>query len=335
VSEAVKLSHATGLPADSPSIQQGIAMPVLPTTSARVQQVAKELGIAPDNPDVQTAIRFSSITGLQPTNPELLKALGLLPYSQYTTPTKEGMTQTQGTKYYGSDGSIATIGNNDTLSITDSRGKTTWYQKHQNDNEHINTKTYKNAETNSTATTHKQSIVVQNDKGQTVATLHLQTPAQTSNSSNTNNNSSSSGTIIDFYPPGIPKSSIPKMNEDLYILKTQLVPPVVPIGSACPLCDKPMKSATSSSKACGCPNLGNQRAKHEKENCTRPNTYSNNSSNSNSSNTFAPSLQDNMFTSSYDGAYTKSPNTKEQPFDYRTLPHTFDPIPMLNSFAKF
>lgn len=306
-------------------------MPVLPTTSARVQQVAKELGLAPDNPDVQTAIRFSSITGLQPTNPELLKALGLLPYSQYTTPTKEGMTQTQGTKYYGSDGSIATIGNNDTLSITDGRGKTTWYQKHQNDNEHINTKTYKNTETNSTATTHKQSIVVQNDKGQTVATLHVKNPSQSSSDSSSSS-SSSSGTIIDFYPPGVSKASIPKMNEDLYILKTQLVPPVVPIGSACPLCDKPTKSATSSSKACGCPNLGNQRAKHEQENCTRPNASS---LFSKAAFQVAPTLQDNMFTSSYDGAYSKSSTTKELPFDYRTLPHTFDPIPMLNSFAKF
>jgi len=78
-----------------------------------VQQVAKELGLAPDNPDVQTAIRFSSITGLQPNNPELLKALGLLPYSQYTTPNKEGMTSMQGQQYYGANGSVATIGNND------------------------------------------------------------------------------------------------------------------------------------------------------------------------------------------------------------------------------
>jgi len=333
VSESVKLSHATGLPADSPSIQQAATMPVLPKTSDRVQQVAKEIGLAPDNPDVQTAIRFSSITGLKANNPELLKALGLLPYSQYTTPIKEAMgqdslpsgnraqgaqsrpAQSRPVQYYGADGSVATIGNNNTLSITDARGKTTWYQKHQNDSEHITTKTYKNADTNSTATTHQQSIVVQNDKGQTIATLHLGADSR----SQTPQKQEASGTIVDFYPPGVSKASIPKLTEDLYILKTQLVPPVVPVGSACPLCDKPMKFATSSSKACGCPNLGNQRVKFETEN--RPQ--------------IRDQSQDNMFTASYDGAYEKSSVTKEKPFDYRTLPHTFDPIPMLNSFAKF
>jgi hypothetical protein len=90
-----------------------------------------------------------------------------------------------------------------------------------------------------------------------------------------------------------------------------------------------MKSANASSKACGCPNLGNQRAKHEKENCPQTATRDQ------LGQTPTPTIQDNMFTSSYDGAYNKSPVTKEQPFDYRTLPHTFDPIPMLNSFAKF
>ena len=36
-------------------------------------------------------------------------------------------------------------------------------------------------------------------------------------------------------PPGIPKSQIPQGKEDLYILKTQIVPPVCP---ACPACER-------------------------------------------------------------------------------------------------
>jgi hypothetical protein len=69
----------------------------------------------------------------------------------------------------------------------------------------------------------------------------------------TNANNNSYGT--DYYstlPPGIPKSQIPAGDEDLYILKSQIVPPVCPVcpvlaanadkdESKCPPCPAPQR----------------------------------------------------------------------------------------------
>ncbi len=49
--------------------------------------------------------------------------------------------------------------------------------------------------------------------------------------SNSSSSSSSSSSYDKYLPPGIPKSDIPPGDEDLYILKSQVVPPVCP---ACP-----------------------------------------------------------------------------------------------------
>lgn len=70
----------------------------------------------------------------------------------------------------------------------------------------------------------------------------------TSNTNPTNNMTATSSTSTDYYPPnpadyssslppGIPKRLIPAGEEDLYILKSQVVPPVCPacpVSSACP-----------------------------------------------------------------------------------------------------
>ena len=67
------------------------------------------------------------------------------------------------------------------------------------------------------------------------------------------NNSASSSTSTDYsasLPPGIPKSMIPKGQEDLYILKSEVVPPV------CPACPEPIVQCPDSfdpSKIPPCP----------------------------------------------------------------------------------
>jgi hypothetical protein len=59
------------------------------------------------------------------------------------------------------------------------------------------------------------------------------TPIQSSDSS-----LAYDGPYSDYYnslPHGIPRSQIPLGKEDLYILKSQIVPPVFPVGGACPV----------------------------------------------------------------------------------------------------
>lgn len=51
-------------------------------------------------------------------------------------------------------------------------------------------------------------------------------------------------------PPGIPKSMIPPGQEDLYILKSEVVPPVCP---ACPACNLQSKSSSSDASSEKCP----------------------------------------------------------------------------------
>jgi hypothetical protein len=70
---------------------------------------------------------------------------------------------------------------------------------------------------------------------------------------NTNSNSTSSGygtTYSSTLPPGIPASQIPPGQEDLYILKSEIVPPVCP---ACPSCESSFSSNNKQSKCPPCP----------------------------------------------------------------------------------
>lgn len=71
---------------------------------------------------------------------------------------------------------------------------------------------------------------------------------------NPTDNSSGGGAsnLMDAYGPGIPRSQIPKGEEDLYILKSQIVPPVCP---ACPTVSScPRKEPCPACPACArCP----------------------------------------------------------------------------------
>lgn len=66
------------------------------------------------------------------------------------------------------------------------------------------------------------------------------------------NGGGSGSNLMEAYGPGIPKSQIPKGEEDLYILKSQIVPPVCP---ACPTVSScPRKEPCPACPACArCP----------------------------------------------------------------------------------
>lgn len=57
-------------------------------------------------------------------------------------------------------------------------------------------------------------------------------------------------------PKGIPKSKIPKGQEDMYILKSEIVPPVCPACPACPACPKPICPKPDPSQCPPCPAPG-------------------------------------------------------------------------------
>lgn len=57
-------------------------------------------------------------------------------------------------------------------------------------------------------------------------------------------------------PHGIPKSKIPKGQEDLYILKSEIVPPVCPACPACPECPRPICPKPDDSQCPPCPAPG-------------------------------------------------------------------------------
>lgn len=62
----------------------------------------------------------------------------------------------------------------------------------------------------------------------------MTTSGSSSSSKNSYSSANSSGKYNDSLPPGIPRSQIPPGQEDLYILKSEVVPPVCP---ACPTCN--------------------------------------------------------------------------------------------------
>ena len=57
-------------------------------------------------------------------------------------------------------------------------------------------------------------------------------------------------------PHGIPHSKIPKGQEDLYILKSEIVPPVCPACPACPECPRPVCPKPDDSQCPTCPAPG-------------------------------------------------------------------------------
>jgi len=148
--------------------------------------------------------------------------------SHKNSKSKTGVTAT----YYGKDGNSATIviyNGIASVKVVDSSGKATIYssenpqiKKYTDDDKHKNDK-HKTSE-------HK------NQTGTDYATAYAD--AHKGNSSPLN----SAGKYSSVLPAGISKSQIPRGHEDLYILKSQVIPPV------CPVC--PIATAATRDKPC-------------------------------------------------------------------------------------
>ena len=173
------------------------------------------------------------------------------------------------TKYYGPNGTTATIINTNgtfTLAVTETNGTTTIYNVDKStsstDTSTISNITFygQNGGTAKVTTDNNGNYLIKVTQPDGKVTVYTVTNTQssvvpppqqpTSQSStyssgqnysyyngpqgNTAATSSNSNSAYDStLPPGIPKSMIPLGQEDLYILKSQVVPPVCP---ACPAC---------------------------------------------------------------------------------------------------
>jgi hypothetical protein len=126
-------------------------------------------------------------------------------------------------------------------------------------------------------------------------------------------------------PKGIPKSMVPRGQEDLYILKSEVVPPVCP---ACPACSRGMSSGSSNSGL-----------------APGSNTVSGNSSSGSNATTSGGSFLDS-FSNNYMES-TKCPpcppcaRCPEPAFDckkvpnYNSINNSYLPMPVLSDFSNF
>lgn len=133
-------------------------------------------------------------------------------------------------------------------------------------------------------------------------------PSSTPADSTSSNSANSSGKYDSSMPQGIPKSMIPRGQEDLYILKSEIVPPVCPAcptSSACPTTSK--KEKCPPCPACArCPEPSFE--------CKKVPNYS--------------STGNNSYFGSYDA--TGSFNSSN-----RTGGASYLPVPVLSDFSTF
>jgi hypothetical protein len=128
--------------------------------------------------------------------------------------------------------------------------------------------------------------------------------------------SSPSYDYSDSLPKGIPKNQIPPGNEDLYILKSEVVPPVCP---ACPAAAAvcPRQEPCPPCPACArCPESSFE--------CKKVPNYNSISNNSNNSNQYLPGANYNF--------------AGNQPFsgsNYNSVNNEFLPVPVLSDFSSF
>jgi len=141
--------------------------------------------------------------------------------------------------YYGPNGSTATvmfINNEEVIQVNTNSGIYTFTEPGSNSyNANFSSNTVNGPYGGSATTVNGpyggSAYYAQGPNGNTVAGT---TPQPSSNSS----------TYTNSLPPGIPASQIPPGNEDLYILKSEIVPPVCPV---CPTINNTNSSSSSSS----------------------------------------------------------------------------------------
>jgi hypothetical protein len=140
--------------------------------------------------------------------------------------TTSTSSSSSATVYYGPNGMSAIIitdkDGNKAIQVTDSNNKVVVYSVNQPYSSTVTTNNNNN--NNNSSYTPYQTL-----------DANTVTSSEVNNASTINglssSLSSSSSSYDQYLPPGIPKSDIPPGDEDLYILKSQVVPPVCP---ACP-----------------------------------------------------------------------------------------------------
>jgi len=181
------------------------------------------------------------------------------------------------TKYYGPNGTTATVINTNgtfTLAVTETNGTTTIYNVDKStsstDTSSISKTTFygQNGGTAKVTTDNNGNYLIKVTQPDGTVIVYTVTNTQSTivpppQQPTTQSSTYSSGQNYSYYnsansnsaydstlPPGIPKSMIPPGQEDLYILKSQVVPPVCP---ACPTCDTNLSEPPSAEKCPPCP----------------------------------------------------------------------------------
>jgi hypothetical protein len=265
------------------------------------------------------------------------------------------------TKFYGPNGTTATVLNKDgkySLVITDTAGKTTIYTvdspstdttitqttfygpnggtakitKDNNGNYIINV-TMPNGKTSIYTVTTTQGQTVpsppssQEDITSTKSTFTL---GQGYSSLSSSGSTGSSGyDYSSSLPKGIPKSMIPPGQEDLYILKSEVVPPVCP---ACPACSRGMSSGSSNSGLTPGSQGGNSSVSGN---------TSSGSSATTSGGSFLDSFSNNYMESTKCPPCPACARCPEPAFDckkvpnYNSINNSYLPMPVLSDFSNF
>ena len=183
------------------------------------------------NSDGSQSLKITLISGDQPMTFYSSPPSSTSPTAANTSSSTEGYTNYSGanasaTTFYGPDGDVATVvtGNNgqQAINVQTPGGSYTFTQSgsYYNPNNISSTQYYGSTGYNFDPTVHNQSYYG---------------PYGGSAGSVTGPNGNTA--YYSSLPPGIPASQIPPGNEDLYILKSEVVPPVCPacpVSSACP-----------------------------------------------------------------------------------------------------
>ena len=223
------------------------------TEVSNITGVKGNKGTAPVTSSDDISVDNSSPTA-PPTSPPT--ATPTTPYDNYNHYDQTSYP----TKYYGPNGTTATVINTNgtfTLAVTETNGTTTIYNVDKStsstDTSSISKTTFygQNGGTAKVTTDNNGNYLIKVTQPDGTVIVYTVTntqstifppPQQPTTQSSTysseqnysyynspNSNSMYNSTL----PPGIPKSMIPPGQEDLYILKSQVVPPVCP---ACPAC---------------------------------------------------------------------------------------------------
>jgi hypothetical protein len=134
--------------------------------------------------------------------------------------------------YYGPNGSSAKMITSDNgkkaVSITGPNGSTVIYTEDNIQDATTSTNT------NNSDDNFDQSQYYDSNGGQSSTYSSVDSSMNTMNPNTSNQSSMNANDYSNYLPPGIPKRMIPPGQEDLYILKSEVVPPV------CPACPEPI-----------------------------------------------------------------------------------------------